>query len=68
MSTSHPPQRGRRIGIEVVEEAGERFVIYHYADGERVREKVHQGTLQKPRRRRRFRTKISMDRTRKKRF
>ena len=62
------PQRGRRISIEVVEEAGERFVVYQYADGERLREKIHPVKLQESRRKRRFRTKLSLDHTRKKRF
>ena len=58
----------RPLSIEVVEEAADRFVVYEYENGERIRKKIDPTKRKQPRRRR-FRPKVkSLDRTRKKRF
>jgi len=57
----------RPLSIEVVEEGGDRLVVYKYANGERVRKKIDGTKRKETRRRSRPKLKV-MDRTRRKRF
>jgi hypothetical protein len=56
------------LSIEVVEEAGVRFVVYEYANGEIVRDQVDPTKKREPQYRRFKPRSKSLDRTRKKRF